>query len=99
MNNLITVHHAACGHEDYPCCGCGPLTSEVEDGELPEGNIGDDMSEFDGDQHEGADEPDDGMDGDHASALASAGFGTDEDYGGYDIDAAFEDRFECDMGD
>ena len=23
------------------------------------------------------------MDGDHASALASAGFGTDEDYGGY----------------
>jgi len=25
---------------------------------------------------------DDSMDGDHASALASAGFGTDEDYGG-----------------
>ena len=28
------------------------------------------------------DEYDDGMDGDHASALASAGWGTDEDYGG-----------------
>ena len=28
------------------------------------------------------DEYDDGMDGDHASALASAGWGTDEDDGG-----------------
>ncbi len=28
--------------------------------------------------------PDDSMDGDHASALASAGFGTDEDYGHFD---------------
>ena len=27
-------------------------------------------------------EDDDSMDGDHASALASAGWGTDEDYGG-----------------
>jgi len=30
-----------------------------------------------------ADDGDDGMDGDHASALASCGFGTDEDYGCY----------------
>ncbi len=29
------------------------------------------------------DDFDDSMDGDHASGLASAGFGTDEDYGGY----------------
>lgn len=35
------------------------------------------------DDDEGCDEPDDSMDGDHESALASAGFGTDEDYGGY----------------
>lgn len=28
-------------------------------------------------------EPDDSMDGDHDSAMASAGFGTDEDYGYY----------------
>ena len=28
------------------------------------------------------DEIDESMDGDHASALASAGWGTDEDYGG-----------------
>lgn len=27
---------------------------------------------------------DDSMDGDHESALASAGWGTDESYGGYD---------------
>lgn len=39
----------------------------------------------------------DDMDGDHASALASAGFGTDEDYEHCDIDAAYEDRF--DFGD
>ena len=31
-------------------------------------------------------EYDDGMDGDHESALASAGFGTDEDYGHYGND-------------
>lgn len=30
------------------------------------------------------DDIDDSMDGDHQSALASAGWGTDEDYGGYD---------------
>lgn len=40
----------------------------------------------------------DDMDGDHASALASAGFGTDEDYGGPAEDAyldqSWEDRFE-----
>ena len=37
---------------------------------------------------------DDSMDGDHESGLASAGFGMDEDYGGYqdDIDA-FEDYY------
>ena len=29
---------------------------------------------------------DDSMDGDHESALASAGWGTDEDYGSYDDD-------------
>jgi hypothetical protein len=28
-------------------------------------------------------EPDDSMDGDHDSAMTSAGFGTDEDYGYY----------------
>lgn len=41
-----------------------------------------DDEDFDSDE-EGEDEDfDDSMDGDHESALASAGFGTDEDYGG-----------------
>lgn len=34
----------------------------------------------------GDDEPRDDMDGDHESGLASAGFGTDEDYGYYGDD-------------
>ena len=45
------------------------------------------------------DEPesfDDSMDGDHESALASAGFGTDEDYGSFGgeddwLDGSYED--------
>jgi hypothetical protein len=36
------------------------------------------------------------MDGDHATALASAGFGTDEDYGGTN-DSWYEDQY--DLGD
>lgn len=44
---------------------------------------GDGISEFDDEPDEQpGDEPNDDMDGDAASALASAGFGTDEDYGG-----------------
>lgn len=35
--------------------------------------------------------PDDSMDGDHASALASAGFGSDEDYGDYGGNDEFEE--------
>ena len=34
---------------------------------------------------------DDDMDGDAASALASAGWGTDEDYGGYGVDRDYDD--------
>ena len=36
--------------------------------------------EIDTDALDNGQEPDDGMDGDAGSALASAGFGTDEDY-------------------
>lgn len=41
-------------------------------------------------------EPDDSMDGDHDSAMASAGFGSDEDYGYYGNDEAiqYEDRVD-----
>jgi hypothetical protein len=51
-------------------------------------------SQFDEEEEENEDEEwsddyDDSMDGDHESGLASAGWGTDEDYGHYgdDIDA------------
>lgn len=37
-----------------------------------------------GPNHSDQEEPDESMDGDHATGLASAGFGTDEDYGGTD---------------
>lgn len=38
-------------------------------------------------------EPNESMDGDHASALASAGWGTDEDYGHF-AEPLEDDRFE-----
>ena len=60
----------------------------------------DDYNDFNEMVEDGADEDwdddsyDDSMDGDHESGLASAGWGTDEDYGHYgnDIDA-FHDYY------
>lgn len=43
-----------------------------------------------------ADEYDDSMDGDHESALASAGWGTDEDYGYYGEDVDYREDFHAD---
>lgn len=43
----------------------------------------DDFNDFYGVDGEDEGDCDDSMDGDHESALASAGFGTDEDYGYY----------------
>lgn len=70
-----------CGHEDWPCCGCGGDIEKLRDAEFcqvcgePEGYCVceqmDEKEEFDADET---------MDGDHESGLASAGFGTDEDY-------------------
>jgi hypothetical protein len=53
---------------------------------MSEDDVGDmlDANELSARFQEDADEDyDDSMDGDHESALASAGFGTDEDYGYY----------------
>jgi hypothetical protein len=36
-------------------------------------------------------EPDESLDGDHQSGLASAGFGTDEDYGSFGADGPFDE--------
>ncbi len=72
----------SCGHEDWPCCGCDDDLEHFDDGDLCQGcgepenycvcDQLDDEGDFDGDGS---------MDGDHESALASAGWGTDEDYG------------------
>jgi len=41
---------------------------------------------------------DDSMDGDHESALSSAGWGTDEDYGYYGEDVDYREDFHSDDG-
>ena len=74
----------SCGHEDWPCCGCGDDLEQFDDGDFCQGcgepesycvcdqiDEGDDEDNCDGDES---------MDGDHESGLASAGFGVDEDY-------------------
>lgn len=88
-----------CNCEDFPCCGHGEderFASEPMSEDF--GPAGDDMNEFADDEgeNEAPDrDVDDSMDGDHESALASAGFGTDEDYGGgahdWESDGGFED--------
>jgi len=76
----------SCNHIDWPCCGCGNDPQDFDDGNLcpgcgePEAFCLCDWVE---------EEFDDGMDGDHESALRDAGFGMDEDYGCYG-------DFDCD---
>ena len=45
-----------------------------------------DCNSFEEDDKESTEDYDDSMDGDFDSAMASAGFGTDEDYGDYGYD-------------
>ncbi len=68
-----------CGCEDAPCCGCDEV---VLTGENAREAIEEDML------YMAETEPDDSMDGDFDTAMASAGHGMDEDYGdwGDDID-------------
>ena len=73
----------ACGHIDWPCCGCGDDVEHYDDTDLCPG-CDEPEAYCVCDQY---DEADPGWaDGDHESGLASAGWGTDEDYmpGGYD---------------
>lgn len=78
-----------CNCEDYPCCGCPGI--EVATG-------GDAVAYYEHMEAQAADdedyEPDDSMDGDHESGLASAGMGEDcrEDYG-YVDDTPMGDEF------
>ncbi len=75
-----------CGHEDWPCCGCGDDLEHFDDSNLCQGcGEPEAFCRCDGDEDNS--EGDDSMEGDHESGLASAGFGTDEDYGYYgDLD-------------
>lgn len=74
-NHYFTNPNGIC--EDAPCCGCcgsEPMSEDFGPG-------GDDVSEFDGEDID--DEPRGSHDlSDDADALASVGWGTDEDYGG-----------------
>jgi len=68
-----------CQHEDFPCCGCGPDLDASEE-ICPGCNEPENYCSC-----EDSDEADPGdMDGDFDTGMASAGFGTDEDYGCYD---------------
>jgi len=80
-----------CGHEDYPCCGCGP---EYDIDMQYCGGCGmpadecychecEDDYDYDYEDEDDYDEPDDNMTDVEADAdtLRSAGWGTDEDYG------------------
>lgn len=84
MKNFFQNPNGMC--EDAPCCGC---CGSEDVGELPDNfgaeDMGDDLSEFADDEPEADDEPQGSHDlSDDAEALASAGWGTDEDYGGFD---------------
>lgn len=83
-SRLAHVAPNECGEDINPDAyhgGPDPVAALVDEAD---GLPGDDVSEFDGEPHnddECGPLPGEDMDGDHASALASAGFGTDEDYG------------------
>ena len=68
-----------CGHEDWPCCGCGDDLEHFDDGDLCQG-CGEPEAYCVCDEYEDACDDDASMDGDHETGLASAGFGMDEDY-------------------
>jgi hypothetical protein len=59
---------------------------------------GESMDYDDYNDEAGDDSYDDSMDGDHGSALASAGWGTDEDYGYYGEDVDYREDFHSDDG-
>jgi len=90
--------HAQFPCEDAPCCGCCPSIGEYYDPSEQIEAEGDDCT-----QDLGEDEGDGMTDGEaDADALASAGWGTDEDYGGGEdsfLDSHWESMNECEGGD
>jgi hypothetical protein len=95
-----THAHAHSRCEDAPCCGCCPSGAEYYDpcDEIEAELLGDEEIERE-------DEGDDGMTDVEADAdtLASAGWGTDEDYGDFGgedswLDSHWESQNEVDCG-
>ncbi len=85
-NDCVNAEDGVCECEDEErvdwLCGCGNGRLSVPESEVPEfcplcgapvAAMVDDYDDYD-----------DSMDGDHESALASCGWGTDEDYGCFD---------------
>jgi len=87
LNPAECVNEGTCHCNEQVLCGCGWGSLKMRESDVPAdcpvcGNAlrQDDESDYDYDDY------DDSMDGDHESALASCGWGTDEDYGCYGDD-------------
>jgi hypothetical protein len=80
---MARIPFQPCNCEDYPCCGHQDVAltgDDLADVSCPYCGIPGCLGGCEDDYR---DEPDESMDGDFDSAMASAGFGTDEDYGYY----------------
>jgi hypothetical protein len=82
---------------------CPDPLHDYEDFNMDNDTNYDDYNDFNEIVEDGADdfwydESDDSMDGDHESALASAGWGTDEDYGYFGEDVDYREDFHSDDG-
>jgi len=83
-----------CSCIDYPCCGCGPVEVFTGQDALERAREDEDAQDIlDRDEDDGHDNPGEDMDGDFDTAMASAGFGMDEDYCP-GSQASWEDQFE-----
>ena len=73
-----------CGGEDCVCCEVY-LEWKSDQAYSDQTGFGEQsIEDYDEYEYDDADDCDESMDGDHESGLASAGFGTDEDYNHYD---------------
>lgn len=96
---MARIPYQSCSCEDWPCCGHVDEALTGEDipvcpdcGELGcTGECGN--CDYDS-RDEECDDLDESMDGDFDSGMASAGFGTDEDYGYYGDETPFGEELD-----
>jgi hypothetical protein len=81
---------------------CPDPLHDYEDFNMDHDSNYDDHDDFYDDENSGEvdwyDTDDDSMDGDNESALSSAGWGTDEEYGYYGEDVDYREDFHSDDG-